>query len=384
MILVAVAAAALGIFNEASPTTMRAALCSSYGPVDEVLSVVEDAPRPTFEPAGKASRGYALVRVQATALAPGDIRVLSGRTAEIQGPPSLPYVPGGADLCGVVEAVADGETYLKVGDKVVSQFDRNWGGLAEYALAKSSQCARNPPAGLSPAEAAATASSGASAVVISRHVKRGDRVLVIGGSGGVGSFLVQLVRAKGASYVAAVSTQTELMTELGADKAIDYREEDVWASSEFQAEAGKFDVVFDLVEKGWDRVTSKGGRAKPIVKTGWRGGRFVTTVPPCGKWFDGHSMWQIIRVFMLPVLSKIIATSLWPWGRPRYKFAFGLGIDAKRTQFAELFALIEAGDVRVVLDGGRPRPFTTDEIRAAFKLQESGHAHGKVVVQVAD
>lgn len=95
-------------------------------------------------------------------------------------------------------------------------------------------------------------------------------------------------------------------------------------------------------------------------------------------------MWQIIRVFMLPVLSKIIATSLWPWGRPRYKFAFGLGIDAKRTQFAELFALIEAGDVRVVLDGGRPRPFTTDEIRAAFKLQESGHAHGKVVVQVAD
>lgn len=178
----------------------------------------------------------------------------------------------------MVEAVADGETYLKVGDKVVSQFDRNWGGLAEYALAKSSQCARNPPAGLSPAEAAATASSGASAVVISRHVKRGDRVLVIGGSGGVGSFLVQLARAKGASYIVAVSTQTELMAELGADKAIDYREEDVWESNEFQEEAGKFDVVFDLVEKGWDRVTSKGGRAKPIVKTGWRGGRFVTTV----------------------------------------------------------------------------------------------------------
>lgn len=178
----------------------------------------------------------------------------------------------------VVEAIADGEKYLQVGDTVVSQFDQNWGGLAELALAKSSNCARNPPARLSPAEAAATASSGASAVVISKHVKHGDRVLVIGGSGGVGTFLVQLARAKGASFVAAVSTQTELMRELGADKAIDYREEDVWASAEFQAKGGQFDVVFDLVEKGWDRVVSPEGRARPIVKTGWQGGRFVTTV----------------------------------------------------------------------------------------------------------
>lgn len=79
---------------------MRAALCADYGNVDEVLSVVEDAPRPKFEPAGKASRGHALIRVKATALAPGDVRVLSGRTREIQGPPSLPYVAGGTDLCG--------------------------------------------------------------------------------------------------------------------------------------------------------------------------------------------------------------------------------------------------------------------------------------------
>lgn len=80
----------------------------------------------------------------------------------------------------------------------------------------------------------------------------------------------------------------------------------------------------------------------------------------------------------------MVGTLLWPWGRPRYKFAFGLGVDAKRTQFTELFALIEAGTVKVVLDGGRPRAFTTEEVRAAFKLQESGHAHGKVVVQIAE
>lgn len=107
-------------------------------------------------------------------------------------------------------------------------------------------------------------------------------------------------------------------------------------------------------------------------------------VPPCGKWFDGHSVWQISSVFVFPVLGKVLGTFLWRRGRPRYKFAFGLGIDSERSQFTELFALIEAGTVKVVLDGGSPRSFTTEEVRAAFKLQESGHAHGKVVVQIAE
>ncbi|CAM9243633.1 unnamed protein product [Laminaria digitata] len=364
---------------------MRAAQCSNYGRnVDDILTVVADAPRPIFEPAAKECRGHAFVRVQATALAPGDVRVMGGRTREIQGPPSIPYIPGGADLCGVVEAVAEGEIYLKAGDRVVCQFAQNWGGLAEYALVKSGHCARDPPACLTSAEAAAIGSSGASAVVISREVKEGDRVLVIGGSGGVGSFLVQLARKKGASFVAAVSTQTDLMKELGVDRAVDYRQEDVWALEEFQMEEGRFDVVFDLVEKGWDRLTSAEGRSRPIVKNGRQGGRFVTTVPPCGKSFDGHSFWQIAGVFVFPVLGKTVSTMLWPWGGPRYKFAFGLGIDAERTPFTELFALIEAGDVRVVLDGGSPCGFTTEELRTAFKLQGSGHAHGKVVVQISD
>ncbi len=88
------------LFRRHSTMTMRAALCTDFGDVDEMLSVVPDAPRPAFDPAAKAARGRALVRVQATALAPGDVRVLSGRTRAVQGPPSLPYVAGGTDLCG--------------------------------------------------------------------------------------------------------------------------------------------------------------------------------------------------------------------------------------------------------------------------------------------
>lgn len=107
-------------------------------------------------------------------------------------------------------------------------------------------------------------------------------------------------------------------------------------------------------------------------------------VPPCGKWFDGRSMLQISRNFLIPILGNVLSTLVWAGGRPRYKFAFGLGIDAERSQFTELFALIEAGTLRVVLDGGSPRAFTTEELRAAFKLLESGHAHGKIVVQIAE
>lgn len=288
---------------------MRAAQCSNYGRnVDDVLSVVEDAPRPTFEPASKEARGHALVRVQATALAPGDVRVMSGRTREIQGPPSIPYVPGGADLYGVVEAVADDEKYLKAGDRVVCQFDKNWGGLAEYALVKSGNCARDPPACLTSAEAAAIGSSGAAAVLISRQVKQGDRVLVIGGSGGVGSFLVQLARTKSASFVAAVSTQTDLMKELGVDRTIDYRQEDVWALEEFQTEEGRFDVVFDLVEKGWDRVTSAEGRARPILKNGRRGGRFVTTVR-CDTGAVYNTEGCCVLLLLVSMVSYLIASS---------------------------------------------------------------------------
>ena len=155
--------------------TMRAASVSDLGRnVDDVLDVVDNFSKVDFDPADPKNAGYALVRVQACALAPGDVRVLSGRTREVQGPPSFPYIPGG-DVCGIVEAVADGEPFVRPGDSVVSQFHVNRGGLAEYAVVKTAFCARKPPR-LTPSEAAATASSGTAAVLLSRNVKRGDRV----------------------------------------------------------------------------------------------------------------------------------------------------------------------------------------------------------------
>jgi len=361
---------------------MRAVLGRELGDIDEMIYVSGEAPRPQFDPHNKKMKGMALVRVQACALAPGDTRVLSGLTREIQGPPAFPYIPGG-DVCGVVEAIADGESYLKVGDCVVAQFHQNHGGLGEYAIVKASQSERKP-SGLSPSQAAATASSGTSAVVVSREIKEGDRVLVIGGSGGVGTFLVQLAKLKGASFVAAVSTQTELMQQLGVDRAINYHEEDVWTLPEFQSPDGKFDIVIDLVEGGWDRIHTPACKANPIVKDGRNGGRFVTTVCPRGKTFELHSYWQAIKAFALPALMNSVKTWLFQSGQPRYKFLLALGVDKERSQFRELFQHIESGKVQVVLHEDKVYELNEDDVKEALHIQASGHAHGKLVVRIAD
>ncbi|CAM9433452.1 unnamed protein product [Laminaria digitata] len=208
---------------------MHAAQCSNYGRnVDDTLLVRRrgrSSPNPTLEPAVKESRGHALVRVQVTALAPGDRHLTRG----IQGPPSIPYIPGGADLCGVEETAAGGgggrtHLYLKASDRVLRQFEKNWGGLAEYVLVRSGNCARDPPACFTSVEAAVIGSRGAATLLISRQLEQGDWVLAIGGSSGMDlQLLVQLTRTKGPLFVDAASTQTDLMKELGVDRVIDCR-----------------------------------------------------------------------------------------------------------------------------------------------------------------
>eukprot|EP00756_Hemistasia_phaeocysticola_P059559 Hpha_TRINITY_DN3635_c0_g1::TRINITY_DN3635_c0_g1_i1::g.860::m.860 len=351
------------------PSTMRAALGKDYGDIDEMISVSEDVPRPEFDP--KKKKSAVLLRVLACALAPGDVRVLSGKTREVQGPPSLPYIPGG-DVCGVVQAVGDGETRLKLGDVVVSQFaDGPRGGLAEYYIVDGNMSAPKPT-NLSPCEAAALGSSGAAAMVIANRLRPGERVLILGASGGVGTFLVQIAKQKGVGFIAATTTQTELLKNLGADVAVDYRTTNVWESDEFRR--NKFDTVVDLVEAGWPHA-----RKAEIVKSGWQGGRFLTTVPPDQAHFEVRGYWQAMKVFTFPILWRT-AWTFFNRKVPRYHFVFGLG--NPRPEFAKLFPMIEAGSVRVVLDPNGPHPFTTEGVRRGMRVQESWHAHGKVVVKV--
>jgi NADPH:quinone reductase-like Zn-dependent oxidoreductase len=106
------------------PKTMRAVLARDYGDIDSVLSVVDQHPVPRLDDLPPAKRRtHMVIRVLAVSLAPGDVRVLSGLTRELQGPPSLPYVPGG-DVCGVVAELDESETKLQIGDRVAVRFGR--------------------------------------------------------------------------------------------------------------------------------------------------------------------------------------------------------------------------------------------------------------------
>ncbi|CAK9039628.1 unnamed protein product [Durusdinium trenchii] len=241
---------------------------SGYGDQVEQLLTASQEPKPQV-----TKRGQLLVRVRAVALAPGDVRVMSGKTSLVQGPPSFPYVPGG-DLSGVVCAVHESEKKFKVGDEVVCMFDTVGprGALAEYKLVQATHAALKPSS-ISFEDASALPSSALSAMLLcEKYLRPNDRVLVLNGSGGVGVHLLQMLKPK-ASFVAATSTQRELVEAQGADQVVDYRSQNWWEVPEFLATP--FDLVIDLwgTRPAWDHAV-----ASPAVKAGREGGRYVTMV----------------------------------------------------------------------------------------------------------
>eukprot|EP00172_Hildenbrandia_rubra_P000397 Plantae.Rhodophyta-Hildenbrandia_rubra.ctg11914.p1 GENE.Plantae.Rhodophyta-Hildenbrandia_rubra.ctg11914~~Plantae.Rhodophyta-Hildenbrandia_rubra.ctg11914.p1 ORF type:complete len:356 (+),score=55.24 Plantae.Rhodophyta-Hildenbrandia_rubra.ctg11914:296-1363(+) len=351
---------------------MKCVTVSAFGDEDDVLNVVDDYPKPELKPGS----GLMLVRVQACSTTPGDWRTYSGKADVIRNP-AFPYIPS-QDVCGVVEEV-DGDCKFKVGDCVIGTWslkafsDIPCGGMAEYALVDP-KMAVIKPANLSAVEGAALANSSVHALLAMRkaHVKRGERVLVIGGSGGVGSSLIQIVKDVGASYVASVSTDEEMMKSLGVNRNVNYRKQAWWDIADFKA--NKFDVILDCAEgiKAWKNC-------KPVLKSGSKGGRFIAVGdidPDMGlhHWHQllgllGSTLWRQSWTFILRPLT------------PSYSMFLGTPTG---EVLAEVCKLAEAGRLKVILDPSSPFPFTTEGTRAAHRLQGSGRAHGKIVVQISE
>lgn len=183
------------------PQTMKAAQGMDYGEIDTMVHVVNDIPTPS---SGDLPKNCMLIRVLAVALAPGDCRVLSGLTRELQGPATFPYIPGG-DCCGIVirlpPKMTNKEMKTKkklhplpfdVGDRVVARFtNKPMGACADYALV-STVVAEKVPDGLSSIHAAALIS--ASPIIdLVKHVRKGERILVLGASGGIGAHFCKLL-----------------------------------------------------------------------------------------------------------------------------------------------------------------------------------------------
>jgi NADPH:quinone reductase-like Zn-dependent oxidoreductase len=325
---------------------MKAIVQDRYGPPADVLGIRE-LTRPDPE------ADEVLIRVHAAAIHPGDWMVVTGRPYLMRplfGLPGPRKSTPGFDVAGVVEAVGDAVVELQPGDEVFGQCG---GSCAEYVATDPERLAAKP-AGLTFADAAACPLSGDAALRALRDAGRtqpGDRILINGASGGVGTFAVQIAKSMGAEVTAVCSTRNvELVRALGADHVVDYTRED------FTRGERRYDLVLDNV--GNRSMAACRGVVAP-------GGTYVPNNGTSGSRWTG----TLGRTLAALALSAVVPRQ----GKP----FLALG---DRADLLVLKELLEAGRVRPVID----RSYPLADVPLAFQYLEEGHARGKVVIEVAD
>ena len=308
---------------------MKAIVMHEYGG-PEVLKY-EEVPRP--EP----KDNEVLVRMIATGVNPVDALIRSGKYAKFFGT-TLPLVPG-YDIAGIVEKTGTKITKLKAGDPIYAYV--MWGGgYADYAVATEGEAAAKPKS-ITFVEAAGVplaALTAWQALIDTAKLTAGQTVLIHGGSGGVGSFAIQIAKARGAKVIATASTPNQdLLKQLGSDVAIDY------TKTKFEDVAKDVDVVLDSVGK--DTLA----RSYGVVK---KGGFIATLVAePDQAELDKHG----IR------------------GAP-------ISVKPNSDELMEITKLIEEKKIKPVVSQVLP-------LTEAVKAQEQAathHTRGKIVLKVAD
>jgi len=379
------------------PQYMKAAQARDYGDVDEMISVQDNVPVPNLQDEiiieenihpmmkqaiQKDSETHMIIQTLAVALAPGDARVLSGKTRRMQGPPKFPYIVGG-DCCGIVVDPGNATDYFSKGDLVAARFSvapRN--ALAEYARVSSSVCEKVPP-NVTPEEAAALASA-SPAVELADYFRPKERVLILGAGGGVGSHLCQVARHKQVAYICGVSSDPQRLLEapLNYDDAIDYTKENIYESKKYQEEP--FDTIIDLASGGWPELLKhrrNAGNKKMIVKPASQGGRFITITADTPN-FDGMNLFSMLVMFLFKPLGRKI------WSRLLFNrnsvpaFTHAMALPETRDVMTKTMRLAKEGQLEAVMDG--PYSMTTEGVQQAFHTLQNRHAKGKVVIQVAN
>ena len=317
---------------------MKAFVYEKYGPPETLRMAEVDTPAP--------GAGEVLVKVLAVSVNAADWHVLRGKPLFYRATLGLlrpKHKILGGDIAGQVEAVGGGVTQFQPGDQVYANLlEHGYGGFAEYVSVPVDVMALKP-ASLSFEEAAAVPMAATTALQgLGRHgdLQAGQKVLINGATGGVGTFAVQLAKAYGAEVTAVTSTPNiDLVRSLGADQVIDYAKED------FTRTGRRYDRILDTV----------GNRSVPDLRRALAtGGKAAVT---------GFTS-----------VGRLLGVSL---GGGKDIAQVQAHVTAKDLEL--LSQLIEAGKVRPQID----RRYRFAELPAAVAYLEQGHAKAKVVVEVA-
>lgn len=329
---------------------MQAQAIAQFG-APNVFQTIE-LPKPEVIP------GHVVIRVAATSVNPIDFKLRRGAMPAIA--PDFPAVLHG-DVAGVVEAVGEGVTTFKPGDEVygcAGGFKGMGGALAEYMLADANLLALKPQS-LSMREAAALPLVSITAwesLIYRAKVQPGQNVLVHAATGGVGHIGIQLAKWAGAKVYTTVSNQEKaaIARELGADVAINYRQQTV---DNYLAEhmSGKgFDVVFDTVGKdNLDRSFAAAKIHGTVVSISTRSTHDLS--PLHAKGLTLHVVYMLLR--LLHSEERV----------EHGKILFNIA------------KLVDQGTIRPLLD---PKSFSFSEVAEAHLYAESGQAIGKIVLEV--
>lgn len=284
-----------------------------------------------------------LIKVINTSLNAGDYRLVQLNS----GLPKSGIL--GNAIAGIVEELGTDVKDIKVGDSVVvDTSNAGFGGLAEYAVAQTSELVRIPESvSFVDASACPVASTTAlQALTLFKAVKENDKVLIIGASGGVGTFMVQLAKHYKANVTAVCSTQNmEMIQELKVDTVINYKKDDLHQLKE----------TYDFI------IAINGAYSLSLYK----------------RLLKPNGIYIMVGGPIKQFIKNLLLCPIYTLGNKKFKV---LSSKSNAIELAHILELIKEGKIKPIIENIYP----LDQSIEAFKTFEKGHSKGKIVIQVSD